>query len=229
MVIKLRTLLLFALLLLVMGVGVFLFFKGFFEFAKSNFAVEIMAAVLGTVMITIITTLLLSSQTSAEERKEKSLGVFQHKLDIYTKFLDFLYDIIQDGKLDAPEVKELTKWTTRVSLIAGERAMKKVSLFTQQCILLRKFRYQDLTEEEIARWREWFKEETKEEPGEDNLAFISVGDVVAHLRQDLGEMNLSKEEQVIMGGVVVDSLVNRLCEGRASKAEEVGMATIGSS
>jgi len=199
---------------LAVGIGVFLFFKSFCEFAQTTLTEQILAAVLGAVMISIITTILLSAQSAAEERKEKALGVFTLKLDTYSKFLDFIYEIIQDGQLEPPEIKELTKWTTRVALIAGENATNAVSHFTQQCIRLRKLRYADLKQNDIQIWRNWFKDAMKREPDEEDKDFISVGNIVACLRQDLGEMSISKSEQLKVGAVAVDSLVDWLCEGR---------------
>ena len=92
------------LLVLALGIGVFLFLKGLFASAGSPYALEIASAVLGTVMITIVTMSLLAYQSKSEEKKEKSLGIFTRKVDVYSGFLDFVTDMISDGKVDSAEI-----------------------------------------------------------------------------------------------------------------------------
>jgi len=215
---RLRTLAIIVLLIAVTSVSVFLFFKGFFEAAHTNLTEQILAAVLGTVMISMITVLLLSAQSKVEEGKEKSLGVFQHKLDVYSRFLDFVYDIIEDGKLETHEICELCKWTTRIALLGGETATLMTSAFAQQCLLTGKFRYEDLTKENKKVWREWYKEESGELSADESMDFVSVGMLASYLREDLGEARVANEDHAISGAMAIDTLVERISLGRHKDA-----------
>jgi hypothetical protein len=201
------------LLVLALGIGVFLFLKGLFASAGSPYGQEITAAVLGTVMITIVTMSLLAYQSRSEEKKEKSLGIFTRKVDVYSGFLDFVTDMIRDGKVDSAEIAELTKWTTRIALLAGEEANDVLRLFVGQCNVFRKFRYEDLTESEIQQWKKWYQEKDGESPTDPD-EFVSVALLVGSLRNDLGEANVADVKQVLAGMDVIDDLVKSLCAGR---------------
>ena len=193
-----------------LGVGVFLYLKGFFDSSTTTFTQEITAAILGTVLLTVVTSLLLQVQSATDERQKKSIGIFEHKLKIYSSFLEALYGKIEDGKLDAKEIRELMGWVTRISLLAGEEASLQLSHFLLQCLFLKKFRWSDLTESEIKKWREWYKETYKKEAGEEDKDFISVGMLVMSLREDLGEFRVSDHNQAVMSSVVVDEIVENI-------------------
>lgn len=94
-----------------LSIAVFLFFKAFSQapvnaFKDNSYTTEIMAAFLGTVFTIIITAILLRTQSVMEESKEKSVGIFQAKLDMYKNFMDFLNSIIDDSIIDDKELKE---------------------------------------------------------------------------------------------------------------------------
>lgn len=56
-------------------------------------------ALLGVVITAIITVLLLNGQTANEEKRDKSVKVFEKKQEIYHAFLGALQQIIQDGEI----------------------------------------------------------------------------------------------------------------------------------
>lgn len=211
-----------AITVLLMGIGtsVFLFFKGFFDLTTTTYAQEILAAVLGTLMVAGVTVLLLGAQSAAEEARQKSLGVFQEKLSLYKQFLDVLLPRLEDGRLDPTEVQELRSWSIRISLLASDNASLVLSSFVRQSALLGKFRWRDLTEQEKDKWREWDRLENEGEPDPDGEGFLTLGCVVAALREDLGEHRVSSNADFAF--LMVDSLVdsmacNRRVRRRAGK------------
>jgi hypothetical protein len=56
-------------------------------------------ALIGVVITAIITVFLLQGQTANEEKREKSIKVFEKKQEIYHAFLEELKRIIQDGEI----------------------------------------------------------------------------------------------------------------------------------
>jgi len=60
---------------------------------------QFFGALIGVVITAIITVLLLQGQTANEERRERSIKVFEKKQDIYYKFLEQLKEIIKDGQI----------------------------------------------------------------------------------------------------------------------------------
>lgn len=56
-------------------------------------------ALIGVVITAIITVFLLQGQTANEEKRERSIKVFEKKQDVYHDFLDNLKEIIKDGEI----------------------------------------------------------------------------------------------------------------------------------
>lgn len=71
-----------------------------FKIYQENVLVEqFYGALLGVVITAIITVLLLQGQTSNEEKRDRSLKIFEKKQDVYHEFLESLKDIIKDGEI----------------------------------------------------------------------------------------------------------------------------------
>ena len=60
-------------------------------------------SLIGVVLTAIITVFLLQGQTQSQEKREKSVKVFEKKQLVYHDFLVHLNRILQDGKLAIPE------------------------------------------------------------------------------------------------------------------------------
>ncbi len=73
-----------------------------FEVLPSQF----FGALIGVVITAIITVFLLQGQTDNEEKREKSLKVFEKKQEIFHHFLEKLQTIIQDGKISIGQQME---------------------------------------------------------------------------------------------------------------------------
>lgn len=60
---------------------------------------EINNSAIGAILTAFVTVLLLQGQTASEERRDKSIKVFEKKQDIYHDFLEKLKEIIKDGEI----------------------------------------------------------------------------------------------------------------------------------
>lgn len=68
---------------------------------------DVNSGVIGAILTTIITLLLLSNQTESQENLTKSSVVYEEKLKIFNSFLDTLGDCLEDGKLTAQETSKI--------------------------------------------------------------------------------------------------------------------------
>jgi hypothetical protein len=68
---------------------------------------DINSGVIGAILTTIITLILLSNQTESQENLTKNSVVYEEKLKIFNIFLDTLGQCLEDGKLTAAETTKI--------------------------------------------------------------------------------------------------------------------------
>jgi hypothetical protein len=68
---------------------------------------DINSGVIGAILTTIITLLLLSNQTESQENLSKSSVVYEEKLKIFNSFLETIGNCLEDGKLTVQETTKL--------------------------------------------------------------------------------------------------------------------------
>lgn len=79
---------------------------------------ELLAALIGTIMAAVVTTLLLNQQSVGEELKERNVEVFRKKIAAYETFIDRALLHAEDGHSD-DEVRELRRAIYSMSLVSG--------------------------------------------------------------------------------------------------------------
>jgi uncharacterized membrane protein len=75
---------------------------GFFDIPAS-----FLGAALGAVITALVTLLLLNGQTKAEEKKVKNVRIFELKKDVYTKYINKVWDCWADQHIDEKEFEAL--------------------------------------------------------------------------------------------------------------------------
>lgn len=207
-----------------LSVAVFLFFKAFSQepvnaFKDDSFTTEIMAAFLGTVFTIIITAILLRTQSVMEENKEKSVGIFQAKLDMYKSFMDFLNSVIDDSVIDDKELKELEKWVLKLSLVANDEVTYTLVEFVDQTIRFRKLFVEELSQSDKEQYIQMYKQKYKEDIScqaiEEN--YITVGTIVGSLKKDLGEEIITDRKTLQTTWMCIDDLLSYSKKERISK------------
>ena len=77
------------------------------ETAIPKIVQDINSGVIGAILTTIITLILLSNQSEREEKVTKNSVVYEEKLKIYNNFLDIIGKALEDGKLSADEIQKI--------------------------------------------------------------------------------------------------------------------------
>jgi len=180
------------LILIILTGTIFIFFKSFKLIPLTEYATEIMAAFLGATFTTVITAVLLSSQSAAEEQKEKNLGIFQNKLTLFNNFIDFILKIKEDGIIDSQEKYELKRWGAKFAFLCSQDLMQDIQKFIYCISHYEVFTYDKLTNENKMDFREFLKRteylDDEDMAGEDDLEamFISIGQIILSMSKELG-------------------------------------------
>lgn len=94
-----------------------------------NYFREIIAALIGTILAAVITTMLLRSQTRGEELKERNVEVFRKKVEVYEQFLDQTLGVMEDSELSDEEIQKLRRSIYRLSLFSSEDTIATATNF----------------------------------------------------------------------------------------------------
>lgn len=101
----------------------------YFEYAR-----EIVAALLATVITAIVTAFLLKHQSKSDGVKQRDAEVFRRKVQIYDEFITALIDALADGTLSKEEAVGLRHHLFRMSLIASDDTLEIVTDFIKRSI-----------------------------------------------------------------------------------------------
>jgi len=196
-------------LVIAIPIAVFAFFKLFSIEKFPPFANEILAALLGSVMTIAITAVLLRYQTSSEVGRDKSVAVFQEKLKIYEGFCAAQTEIAADGRIKEGEEQTLRLWAMRLSLVSGREVSEAIDHFFMQTHRYRTLYYDLLSEQQRASLLEWHREfygrsRAVRDPAR---CFMSIGALIAHLKHDLGEVEVSNLRDLASAKHAVDDIM----------------------
>jgi len=132
---KLKMLLLYALVTILfgafLGVGYFLV-----EGKPSDLAKGFAEGILGAIVITVVTGILLKKQTIIEKhhelKSEKSKEIFNKKVAVFQEVTDTIFSIIQDGKLEPEERIKVEGLLFKISLLSKTDTIKEfINFYTQ--------------------------------------------------------------------------------------------------
>jgi hypothetical protein len=107
---------------------------------------EINNASIGAILGAIVTVLLLSQQSASEESKERNVKVFEKKSEKYEEFINKIWEVWDDRKIDLLELSEVVKLLSKdIMLYAKEKtveniidSLNKISEFTSNDIIKQK-------------------------------------------------------------------------------------------
>ncbi len=190
-------------------IAIFVFFKLFSIQSFPPFAREILAALLGAVMTIAITAVLLRYQTSSEIDRDKSVAVFQEKLKMYEGFCSSLCEIAAEGRIKEGEEQTLRLWAMRLSLVSGKEVSDAIDQFFMQTHRYRTLHYELLSEAQRDDLLQWYREfygrrRSVRDPAH---CFMSIGALIAHLKHDLGEVEVSSLKDVASARHAVDDIM----------------------
>ena len=128
-------------LILLMGFGVFLFFKSFFDTSPSNLAIEILAALLGSIITVMITMLLIRQQGTFEKAEEAAATnkttIFEKKLELFREFISYYVKCAVDGKLEPEELAVLEERALTISLLTTKIPKQDHNVGEELCRFVR--------------------------------------------------------------------------------------------
>jgi len=197
------------LIVIAFSISVFVFFKTFSVQDFPPYAKEILAALLGSVFTVTITAVLLRYQTASEMNRDKSVAVFQEKLKMYEGFCSLLSEIARDGRLKEDEEQALRLWAMRLSLVSGQEVSKAIDHFFMQAHRYRTLYFDLLSDTQRDNLLTWHREfygrmRSVREPAQ---CFMSIGALIAHLKHDLGEVEVSSLKDVAEAKHAVDDIM----------------------
>jgi len=121
-----------ALLILVLAIAVFIFFKTFFDTNPGGFTTELLAAFLGSTLTVMITMLLIKRQGSIEQAREAAVTsktlIFEKKLELFRQFIATYVGSAIDGKLTVDELEELEELALTISLFSHDISVEQANL-----------------------------------------------------------------------------------------------------
>ena len=86
---------------------------------------DINSGVIGAILTTIITLILLSNQTESQENLTKSSVVYEEKLKIFNSFLETIGKCLEDGNLSAQETQKIIHSFSILRIhVSAESSMK---------------------------------------------------------------------------------------------------------
>lgn len=163
---------------------------------------EILAALVGTLMAGVITTLLLRQQSTGEELKERNVEVFRRKVDAYGAFIDLSLRHVRDGLTDV-EADDLRREVFRISLVSSAETVGVVTAYVRAHTL------RD-SETEMSEVIAAFRKELKLDPLDEN-AFDDMSAIDAKLRGDINRDTTSAhcEQLAERQSTLLDALLKR--------------------
>jgi hypothetical protein len=116
-------------------ISILTFYILFDAASKIEYFKEILAALMGTLLTAVITTLLLKSQTSGEEIKERNVELFRRKFDAYSRFIELASLHTADRNLSKEESIQLLSMFHNMRLLSSKETSEKVFLFIEESFL----------------------------------------------------------------------------------------------
>jgi hypothetical protein len=127
--------------------GSYMFFAFFFKPGIPDYAVNIAAAILGSIITVCITMILLNKQSEAEMLKERNAKLLEAKVDLYSDLIDRIKDVIKKGAVDRSDEIEMILLNHRLSFFAGENVLRSFNNFARKYVVYAKDH--QLAEDEI--------------------------------------------------------------------------------
>lgn len=119
-------------LVVVVVVTVSFLLKMVFSTDPSELTVEILAAVLGVVLVVASVGVTMHFQNQAEIERGFRIELFQSKVKMYRDLLDCVTKIDDDGRIDDKEIEEVRNRARVVALVASPQLVKTLAAFVER-------------------------------------------------------------------------------------------------
>lgn len=119
------------LLILLIAAATFVFFKHYFYPDIPEFAVNIGAAILGSLFTVIITMFLLNTQTEVEFMKDRDLMVYDRKIELYNNLITQVKEILIKQKIERNDLISIQLLNHQLSFIADRKVLESFAAFAE--------------------------------------------------------------------------------------------------
>jgi hypothetical protein len=198
------------LFIILVTVSVFFFFRTFSNQQDlPDFAKEVLAAFFGSVITVAITVLLLRFQSASEVSRDKTVAVFQAKMRVYEGFCEALCGLAENGYVQGPQEQTLRLWAMRLNLVCGQEVSDAIDRFFLQTHRYGTLFLENLSAEQradLVEWDAYLLKRSKSNKTPEQC-FVSIGALVAHLKHDLGEADISKLKDIVSAQHAVDDIL----------------------
>ncbi len=110
----------------------YLLFDQLFSRELPPYALNLMSAILGTVVTIALMMLLMQYQMKSEQEKEFKAILFDKKLEIYREFLQTIFKMDDDNLIDKEEVQQVENLLGEIALVGGQDLIDTCSTFIVQ-------------------------------------------------------------------------------------------------
>ncbi len=148
--------------LIAIGLSLYLGLKPLFEFLPSDgIGRETIAAVIGAILITLVTQMLLTSQQNIEQQNKKDDEIFRARLSLYQNFIQQFFDDLADGKITAAEIKKLKGLLFRIYAVGGTQTIAEFDKLMEKIPTPPADPHEELDEKVVKELEETLRELTK--------------------------------------------------------------------
>ena len=113
--------------------AIFFGLQPFFELLPNNGSGrDFIAAALSAIIVTLITSHLLDKQHDLEQEGKKKDELFKARLKLYENFMSNSYKILEDGKIEEKEIRQLKGISSNIFSYGGKEAAVKVQKFIKK-------------------------------------------------------------------------------------------------
>ncbi len=98
-----------------------------FSKSISNLTIEILAAVLAAVLIVASVGVTIHFQSLSETKREYRVALFQKKLEMYQKLLEYIASTDDDGTVDDAEIDKIRNQSLAIALVGDQYLMKRLA------------------------------------------------------------------------------------------------------
>ncbi len=120
------------LLSIVFAVSGFIFLHEYYSKEISDFSVEIMAAVIGTIFTVSAMAILMRMEAAQEKEKEFSKDIFTKKIQLYENLITAIFEMDDNDTIEKDEVTNIENKIGIACLVAGENLVSVLSQFLIQ-------------------------------------------------------------------------------------------------
>ncbi|MGI9256237.1 MAG: hypothetical protein ACR2PY_04825 [Salinispira sp.] len=178
--------------------GILFLFISFFllrEFFITNiltdFTIEILAAVIGSIIVVISMAIMMRFQSQQDMKREFTNKVFEEKLSIYKELLTLVFTADDDNRITKDEILSIENQLGIACLVANAELVRCFSQFILQIKKYEVIYFHNMSTEDRENFAHFLQDEKKtklllnESDDELERYFVSLDDLVQEIRDDL--------------------------------------------